>query len=349
MRHFLLLTAIDAAFLPRSRTSDISAGIPRPGIVVDDDELVEEGRAALGDEDGDERGVWRTASARRTVRQDWLQRTVARRRYCLGQRTLARCAGVLLVAAVAALSGVFFDYAARRGSAKHDTYVPLMSPQDTGRDGTHGPWDAAALFRIAKSVNERCQEHHIRTSFGRWECQELCRPHMCCLYAGCPRDEDELCGAFAGCEVLVLEDPTERPAGPNASGGADVPAPTHGGAAPVEHGDVSEEAAGYEDEDEPGWREIRREHVHRSCEGANVRSESGRRQCERVCEGRFCCFDATPDGDDCREDARMTCDLYAACRTLLTGGALNVAINTATLVAISAAEAVPDASDAIDD
>ena len=59
VRYFLLLTAMGAAFLPRSRTSDTSAGIPRPGIVVDDDELVEEGRAALaalGDEYGDERG-----------------------------------------------------------------------------------------------------------------------------------------------------------------------------------------------------------------------------------------------------------------------------------------------------
>ena len=294
-------------------------------------------------EDGHEVGVWREGSEH--------PRAGSRRRrcYCPGEKTFVACVALVVAVAVAALRGalVGIDWEDAGHGNGHEPFVPL-SPWEVGLETTApGGRNESALFHMATSVDEHCHAEKMGTTKGRWECQQLCRDHLCCFDAdegtaagasrapsayNCRRDENKFCATFAGCEILVLGDFGGPPA--SDAGSAGVPASPHKGAVgDASHGDTFDEDADYEDETE--WRDVRRKYVRAHCEGPSVRSEAGRRQCERVCERRFCCFDATPDGHDCREDPRMTCDLYEPCRSVLTGP-------TSHAAAVAAAEVVPE-------
>ena len=61
---------------------------------------------------------------------------------------------------------------------------------------------------------------------------------------------------------------------------------------------------------------MQRKYVGAYCDRGNVGSKEGRRQCEKVCEHHFCCFDASSGGRDCSGDESMACHAYEACSNL---------------------------------
>ena len=73
-------------------------------------------------------------------------------------------------------------------------------------------------------------------------------------------------------------------------------------------------------DEQSGWQEIRQKYIRVYCEESNVETKAGRKQCEKVCEHHFCCFDVSLDGDNCQEDKSMTCDMYTACQIVMAGG-----------------------------
>lgn len=160
------------------------------------------------------------------------------------------------------------------------------------------------LFNIAKSVDDHCHSEQLSTATGRWECQQICHDHFCCFDTeySCHEDESKLCRIFAGCEVLVLEDFVKpRHAGQDSSGGV------------VNH-EIDVAAT---KEEELGWQEIREKYINVYCGDTNVKTKSGKKQCEKVCEHHFCCFDNSEDGKhNCQKDKSMTCDVYSACQVL---------------------------------
>ena len=65
---------------------------------------------------------------------------------------------------------------------------------------------------------------------------------------------------------------------------------------------------------------MRQKYVEAYCDDSNVRTRAGRKQCEKVCENYFCCFDTGSVGYNCQEDRGMTCAAYSPCGTLLAEG-----------------------------
>ena len=44
---------------------------------------------------------------------------------------------------------------------------------------------------------------------------------------------------------------------------------------------------------------MRQKYVEAYCDDSNVRTRAGRKQCEKVCENYFCCFDTGSGGYNC--------------------------------------------------
>ena len=167
---------------------------------------------------------------------------------------------------------------------------------------------------------------------------------------GCYGDESKLCRIFADCEVLVLKDyappppaaggqsstgsgagvkPKPPASGGSNSGGSSKPASkpsdqTDGSSAKKPGGDTSyanlketlEEEVAKED---LGWQDIRKQYIDAYCEKSNIETKAGRKQCSKLCENHFCCFDTSKDGHNCQDDKSMTCHVYEGCGHMIVG------------------------------
>jgi len=70
------------------------------------------------------------------------------------------------------------------------------------------------LLQIAQEVTQKCDVSNLKQMKGRQECQTLCHQHLCCFDEdatdgyNCAEDENKLCGVYAGCEALVVDEST---------------------------------------------------------------------------------------------------------------------------------------------
>ena len=273
-------------------------------------------------------------------------------------RSLKRClCGLFMLMVMGASAALIYFYAVpffTLDESTHETYVPI-GPHDN--DGTtldeaietiasHGQYTSDQLYNLAQSVDDHCHLKQLKSAVGRWECQQICHAHFCCFDErhdeySCQNDENKLCRIFAGCEVLVLDEFVETAtAGNNAgeeqvsgkSSGSTNQVSSYGGTVHPEPGVNSDRLVNNNDNsisisnnndpvgEDLGWQDIRKRYIDIYCEKSNILTKAGRKQCSKLCENHFCCFDTSKDGYNCQDDKSMTCHVYEGCGNMMAEG-----------------------------
>ena len=245
--------------------------------------------------------------------------------YRPGQQTIKRCMAVLLVIAIIFIGSAFIGYAiedtnedefgevtppviAMGEEPSQKEVIEATSTSSSTQQKQHTQQD---LFQMAQSVDEHCHAEQLKSAHGRWECQQICHNHLCCFDTqpgdeayNCRNDDSMLCGVFAGCEVLIVNDFVESPY-------------NFGGSSSASSGTSSSSSGTNTATKYPNETQIteQKKKIEKVCNDANFKQSSieKQRECTNICEDHLCCFDSTVSGGNCENDIGMMCEAYESC------------------------------------
>jgi len=260
--------------------------------------------------------------------------------YRPGITTLRRCGAIFILLAITVLSSVLIGiYIPPSVGEGHN--IETMKILGDGEE---------ELFKIAESINQRCEASKLHSAKGRRQCERLCKNHLCCFDTigdgySCRGDESKNCGVYSGCEVLVDSFEELEPSGEDKDQVQkgeeldDVVALDGGFGGDEDDGFYTDDFLMYYDDEEkgdgdtfgsnaifynPGGQSTATQAqassigslaVDNFCTKTMVKTVDGRKHCETLCKDHHCCFDPVPR-NSCRKDPDKMCPSYASCEVL---------------------------------
>ena len=160
--------------------------------------------------------------------------------------------------------------------------------------------EEAKFLQISENIVSSCAYSKLDTEEGREGCQALCKDHMCCFIDddnqnnvleshkyGCQSNPDKLCGAYGGCEALIV---SEEDATIYDADGNDVFAEEDDANNDQDTNAVATVATVTDSTSLSGLQLI--EHVISSvCVSNNLHKRHGLLECASLCNPSMCCFD----------------------------------------------------------
>eukprot|EP00985_Skeletonema_marinoi_P007120 scaffold3120_cov219-Skeletonema_marinoi.AAC.3 len=260
--------------------------------------------------------------------------------YRPGITTLRRCGAIFILLAITVLSSVLIGiYIPPSVGEGHN--IETMKILGDGEE---------ELFKIAESINQRCEASKLHSAKGRRQCERLCKNHLCCFDTigdgySCRGDESKNCGVYSGCEVLIDSFEELEPSGEDKDQVQkgeeldDVVALDGGFGGDEDDGFYTDDFLMYYDDEEkgdgdtfgsnaiffnPGGQSTATQAqassigslaVDNFCTKSMVKTVDGRKHCETLCKDHHCCFDPVPR-NSCRKDPDKMCPSYASCEVL---------------------------------